>query len=99
MWQRAGMWRGLEVAVTQTENQLLTEELASFVKEAETSALLVHRNVVATYSHDIRTLSSPTHESEGPEVFKFYLIQVHFHLGQSCCTHPGAGIAQLSVHI
>jgi hypothetical protein len=47
--------------------------------EAAIASNLSHRNVVATYSHDICHLNQPG--SQELDIFKFYLVQV-------LCTFP-----------
>lgn len=77
MRMRAGLWRGLPVAIKtilfQSEpQQQQTESIAS---EAAIASNLSHKNVVATYSHDIRSVDNPGATNE-LAVFKFYLVQV-----------------------
>lgn len=74
----AGIWRGIEVAIKCMVKQRPREELNTFAKEAAMASRLLHRNVVATYSHDIRTISHPVVGSPEPGVYKLYLIQVRF---------------------
>eukprot|EP00892_Ulva_mutabilis_P009199 jgi/Ulvmu1/6651/UM003_0289.1 len=71
-----GLWRGLPVAIKtilfQSEpQQQQTESIAS---EAAIASNLSHKNVVATYSHDIRSVDAPGTSNE-LAVFKFYLVQ------------------------
>jgi hypothetical protein len=54
-------------------------QTALIASEAAIASNLVHRNVVATYSHDICNVCSETEHEPG--IFKFYLIQVW-----QCCT-------------
>ena len=49
------------------------DQLARIASEAAISSSLVHRNIVSTYAHDVRTLTSDTGAELG--VFKFHLIQ------------------------
>ena len=77
--ERAGRWRGLEVAIktivfsardSSTEGSLVATEAAI-------ASTLVHDNIVATYSHDVQLLSpDPTGHSGELPVFKFFLVQV-----------------------
>lgn len=50
------------------------DQTSRVASEAAIASNLVHRNIVSTYSHDIRNVTS----SQGNElaIFKFYLIQV-----------------------
>lgn len=74
----AGKWRGLEVAIkTVIFSSAGGDAQTGFVaSEAAIATNLFHRNVVATYSHDILDVA----KAHGPElgVYKFYLIQVRF---------------------
>lgn len=56
-------------------NQRAREELASFAKEALIAEALVNRNVVTTYSHDIRTVTHPGPGVQEHGVYKFHLLQ------------------------
>ena len=74
--RRAGEWRGLEVAIktvifTSCGGDQQTDLVAS---EAAIASYLNHKNIVATYNHDIIDVA----KAVGPElgVYKFYLIQV-----------------------
>ena len=76
----AGEWRGLEVAIKtvlfQTgQSRRMAQAVAG---EAAIASNLTHRNVVATYSHDICHVSQPGSQRE-LELFKFYLVQVRSH--------------------
>ena len=74
----AGKWRELEVAIkttllrtTPADRETLTSQLA---REAATSSILVHDNIVATYSHDMCSVAAGVQDEL--VVYKFYLIQV-----------------------
>jgi hypothetical protein len=54
---------------------------ALIVSEAAIASNLFHRNVVATYCHDIRSLVGTSGKEAG--VFKFYLLQVCFQFAAS----------------
>ena len=73
----AGLWRGLPVAIKtilfQSEPQ--QQQTASIASEAAIASNLSHSNVVATYSHDIRSVENSGASNE-LAVFKFYLVQV-----------------------
>eukprot|EP00892_Ulva_mutabilis_P012772 jgi/Ulvmu1/9868/UM057_0022.1 len=70
-----GQWRGLDVAIktvifSSDQGDRQTQVVAS---EAAIASNLSHRNVVATYNHDVLDVA----KAVGPElgVYKFYLIQ------------------------
>eukprot|EP00892_Ulva_mutabilis_P012770 jgi/Ulvmu1/9866/UM057_0020.1 len=70
-----GEWRGLDVAIktvifSSDQGDRQTQVVAS---EAAIASNLSHRNVVATYNHDVLDVA----KAVGPElgVYKFYLIQ------------------------
>lgn len=72
----AGEWRKLAVAIKTVvfqngEDDSYTKHVAS---EAAIASNLMHKNVVNTYSHDIRNITT----GPGPEhsIYKFYLLQV-----------------------
>ena len=71
---RAGAWRGLEVAIKTVVFPGADEQMAQVASEAAIASNLSHRNVVATYSHDIVDVV----RAVGPEpgFYKFYLVQV-----------------------
>lgn len=79
MWHvtaaHAGAWRGLEVAIKTVVFQSAgaDEQMAQVASEAAIASNLSHRNVVATYSHDIVDVV----RAVGPEpgFYKFYLVQ------------------------
>jgi hypothetical protein len=75
---RAGEWHRLPVAVKTVVFQGGVDNVhASLVaSEAAIATNMKHKNIVATYSHDLRNISEK--ESIGIEqsVFKFYLLQV-----------------------
>jgi hypothetical protein len=82
----AGEWRGLEVAIKKIvfEGHGDGDELRAVASEAAISTNLSHRNVIATYSHDIVNISPATkHE---PGIYKFYLVRSFPPL---CFTHFG----------
>lgn len=60
------------------EDDAYTSLVAS---EAAIASNLVHKNVVTTYSHDIRNIII----GPGPEhsIYKFYLLQVRCHIMQA----------------
>ena len=71
----AGQWRGLDVAIktvifSSSQGDQQTQVVAS---EAAIASNLSHKNIVATYNHDILDVA----KAVGPElgVYKFYLIQ------------------------
>ena len=72
----AGEWRGLDVAIKTVIFQSCggDQQTAVVATEAAIATNLVHRNIVATYSHDVLDVAAGV----GPElgVYKFYLIQV-----------------------
>jgi hypothetical protein len=74
--RRAGEWRGLAVAIKAVLFQSTgTDEATALVaSEAAIASNLVHRNLVATYSHDVRAVSGALDNELG--TFKFYLVQV-----------------------
>lgn len=71
----AGEWQGIPVAIKTVVFQGGEDESMSslIVSEAAIASNLFHKNVVATYCHDIRSLLN----GNGKEatVFKFYLLQ------------------------
>jgi hypothetical protein len=72
------MWRGIPVAIKtlifEDGTQTGDTQTALIASEAAIASNLVHRNIVATYSHDICNVYNETkHE---PGIFKFYLVQV-----------------------
>eukprot|EP00892_Ulva_mutabilis_P008546 jgi/Ulvmu1/6063/UM027_0041.1 len=70
-----GEWRGLDVAIKTVIFQSGggDQQTAVVATEAAIATNLVHRNIVATYSHDVLDVA----QGVGPElgVYKFYLIQ------------------------
>jgi serine/threonine protein kinase len=70
-----GEWRGLEVAIKTVvfQSGKGDNQTALVASEAAIATNLVHRNIVSTFSHDIRTVA-PIAGNE-LAVFKFYLIQ------------------------
>jgi hypothetical protein len=77
-----GEWRGLEVAIKTVIFQSSHKEkkASAIASEAAIATNLTHRNVVATYAHDICNVTGDgsTRAIEGAEldIYKFYLIQV-----------------------
>jgi hypothetical protein len=78
----AGEWRGLEVAIKTVIFQSSNKEskASAIASEAAIATNLTHRNIVATYAHDICNVTGAAAEVEGAEldIYKFYLIQVRF---------------------
>jgi serine/threonine protein kinase len=73
--QCAGEWRGLEVAIKTlvVESKPHDKATTSVAREAAIATTLSHRNVVATYSHDIAGVSG--HGGQELDIYRFYLIQ------------------------
>lgn len=74
---RAGEWQGIPVAIKTVVFQGGDDQTQSslIVSEAAIASNLFHKNVVATYCHDVRSLMcGGVGNEEG--VFKFYLLQV-----------------------
>jgi serine/threonine protein kinase len=73
----AGEWRRLPVAVKTVVFQGgLNEAHATLVaSEAAIASNMTHRNVVATYSHDLRNITAPNSVGAEQCIFKFYLLQ------------------------
>jgi hypothetical protein len=75
----AGTWRGLEVAIKSIifEGPHSGGLPSTAASEAAIASTLVHPNIVATYAHELRSVSSPV-ESAVCElsVFRLYLVQV-----------------------
>lgn len=71
----AGEWRKYPVAIKTVVFQNSADESYTSVlaSEAAIASNMVHRNVVTTYSHDIRNVRSEQLEQN---VYKFYLLQV-----------------------
>jgi hypothetical protein len=75
----AGEWRGLQVAIKTIVFQASEGDnrAALVASEAAIASNLAHRNIVATYSHDLRNVTGQSSRSVHElAVFKFYLIQV-----------------------
>jgi hypothetical protein len=74
----AGEWHRLPVAVKTVVFQGGSENAhASLVaSEAAIATNMKHKNVVGTYSHDLRNISQPASVGVEQSVFKFYLLQV-----------------------
>jgi hypothetical protein len=72
----AGQWRGIPVAIKTLifQDGKGDHQTTLVASEAAIASNLVHRNIVATYSHDICNVVSETAHELG--IFKFYLIQV-----------------------
>jgi serine/threonine protein kinase len=71
----AGEWRGLPVAIKTVvfQSTASDDQLALIASEAAISSSLSHRNIVTTYSHDIRNITTDSGFEVG--LFKFHLIQ------------------------
>jgi hypothetical protein len=71
-----GEWQGIPVAIKTVVFQGGRDDTQSslIVSEAAIASNLFHKNVVATYCHDIRSLMAGIGNEEG--IFKFYLLQV-----------------------
>jgi hypothetical protein len=76
----AGKWRGLQVAIKAIIFEASSESDAKamlIATEAAIASNLNHPNIVATYSHDVKTVprkgKALSHEMQ---TFKFFLIQV-----------------------
>ena len=71
----AGEWRGREVAIKTVlfQSGAGDNQTALVASEAAIASNLIHRNIVSTFSYDIRNVA----ENSGNElaVFKFYLVQ------------------------
>ena len=100
---RAGSWRNLDVAIKTivVQSTSADAQIAGVASEAAIASNLVHKNVVATYSHDVCTIGDAA--ANELAVFKFYLIQVrrpwkwpHF-LG--VCPQNEQGVCCLSARI
>lgn len=59
------------------------DEADVIAKEAAIATNLCHRNVVATYSHDVLDVARPTGAELG--ICKFYLIQVRARAAFHAC--------------
>lgn len=70
-----GEWRGLPVAIKTVvfQSSASDDQLTLIASEAAISSSLVHRNIVATYAHDVKHLTSESGFDLG--LFKFHLIQ------------------------
>ena len=80
----AGQWRGLDVAIktvifSSNQSDQQTQVVAT---EAAIASNLSHKNIVATYHHDILDVAKAVGNELG--VYKFYLIQVRLTC-RSCC--------------
>eukprot|EP00892_Ulva_mutabilis_P012771 jgi/Ulvmu1/9867/UM057_0021.1 len=89
-----GEWRGLDVAIktvifSSDHGDRQTQVVAS---EAAIASNLSHRNVVATYNHDVLDVA----KAVGPElgVYKFYLIQEFCNGGSLRAVLQTGGFAQ-----
>ena len=80
--RRAGEWRGIQVAIKTLifQDCGASSQTAAVASEAAIASNLVHRNIVATYSHDICNVASAANKELG--IFKFYLIQVRHPLNE-----------------
>lgn len=72
------------------------DQLAAIASEAAISSSLVHRNIVSTYTHDVRNLTSESGLDLG--VFKFHLIQEFCSGGSLRCAFLLALCAHSHVH-
>jgi serine/threonine protein kinase len=70
-----GEWRGLPVAIKTVvfQSTASDDQLALIASEAAISSSLVHHNIVATYAHDVKHITSESGLDAG--LFKFHLIQ------------------------
>jgi serine/threonine protein kinase len=70
-----GEWRGLPVAIKMVifQSNASDDQLALIASEAAISSSLVHRNIVATYAHDVKHITPDSGRDAG--LFKFHLIQ------------------------
>lgn len=80
----SGKWRGLEVAIKTVIFSGVDQNTALVASEAAIASNLSHENVVSTYSHDIVDVQKAIGPEQG--IYKFYLIQVHFHTSASLDT-------------
>jgi serine/threonine protein kinase len=88
---RAGQWRGLDVAIKTVlfQSGAGDDQTVKIASEAAIASNLVHKNIVATYSHDICNVASAgTNELE---IYKFYLVQ-EFCNGGSLATAISEGL-------
>ena len=60
-----------------------TDDIRTIAREAAISSNLAHRNVAATYAHDLVNM----HKGAGSElaVYKFYLVQARCHNTRFLC--------------
>ena len=75
-----GQWRGLQVAVKTVVFQAEEGDarMALVASEAAVASNLSHKNIVATYSYDLRKVevAGALHGDNELGIFKFFLIQV-----------------------
>ena len=64
---------------------------ATVASEAAIASNLTHSNVVATYGHDICGAAAGARGTNELDIYKFYLFQVSFRLGQT--SGPGLYMA------
>jgi hypothetical protein len=71
-----GEWRGLDVAIKTVvfQGEHDNDTTSAVASEAAIASNLTHRNVVATYSHDICNVTNVA--GAELDIYKFYLIQV-----------------------
>jgi hypothetical protein len=72
----AGEWRGLAVAIKAVlfQSSGADDATALVASEAAIATNLVHRSLVATYSHDVRSVTGMLDNELS--TYKFYLVQV-----------------------
>jgi hypothetical protein len=73
---RAGEWRRIPVAIKTVIFQSGDDDTYSSLvaSEAAIASNLIHKNVVTTYSHDIRNITVGMGQEQS--IYKFYLLQV-----------------------
>ena len=74
----AGTWRGLNVAVKTVIFQganMDSDSMRRATTEASIAYNLAHPNIVATYSHELKSIVDTSHVEE-LNTWKLYLIQV-----------------------
>ena len=104
----AGQWRGLDVAIktvifSSSQGDQQTQVVAS---EAAIASNLSHKNVVATYNHDILDVAKAVGNELG--VYKFYLIQVRpgaplrrvfYRQAVVCCMRAAPGVCSVAAGV
>jgi hypothetical protein len=94
---RAGRWRGLQVAVKTVVFETAEDDgrMALVASEAAVASNLSHRNIVATYSYDLRKVAHDLVVSpQELPVFKCYLIQARL-CGCVCCFCCAGGVSAM----